>query len=51
VKSFINNRFRDPKNAKEYTVFKRYIKLVYQELDRYVDLLRKRLEQKKKISP
>jgi hypothetical protein len=51
VKSFVHDRFRDPKNAKEYTVFKRYIKLVYQELDRYVDLLRKRLEQKKKSSP
>jgi hypothetical protein len=50
VNSFIHNRFRDPKNAKEYAVFKRYIKLVYQELDRYIDLLRKRLEQKKKSS-
>ena len=51
VKSFIHDRFRDPKNAKEYAVFKRYVKLVYQELDRYIDLLRKRLEQKKKSSP
>jgi hypothetical protein len=46
VSEFIQHRFRDPKNIREYAVFKRYVKLVYQELNRYIDTLRENLRKK-----
>jgi hypothetical protein len=41
VKKYIHNRYSDPKNQKEYAVFKRYAKLVYQEVQRYIEKIRK----------
>lgn len=41
VRKYIHNRYSDPKNQKEYAVFKRYAKLVYQEVQRYIERIRK----------
>jgi hypothetical protein len=41
VRKYIHNRYSDPKNQKEYAVFKRYAKLVYQEVQRYIEKIRK----------
>ncbi len=36
--------FNDPTNYKRYKVFKRFMKKVYQEFDRYIDRVRKKLK-------
>jgi hypothetical protein len=41
----LRGRFRDPTNPKEYAVFKRYVKLIYLELARYIDDIRNNLAQ------
>jgi hypothetical protein len=41
IKEVIGNRFGDPRNQKEYAVFKRYAKIVYQEVQKYLDEKRK----------
>lgn len=41
VRKYIKDRYSDPKTPKEHQVFKRYAKLVYQEIQRYVDRIRK----------
>jgi len=41
VRQWIKDRYSDPKTPKEYQVFKRYAKLVYQEVQQYVNNVRK----------
>lgn len=41
VKEYFRQRYSDPKNQKEYAVFKRYAKLVYQEVQRYIENISK----------
>lgn len=45
---YVNKQFNDPSNPMEYAVFKRFNKLMYQEVIRYVDELEKRLRRQKR---
>lgn len=42
--------YRNSDNKREYAVFKRYVKLVYQELQQYIARLRDRLSKTKKLN-
>lgn len=44
VDKVTGGRFKNPKNPKDAMIRKRYLKLVYQEVQRYLDQLRSRLE-------
>jgi hypothetical protein len=46
VKGKVGKYFRNPQNAREYAVFKRYVKLVYQEIYRYVAYRKNQLMKK-----
>jgi hypothetical protein len=48
LQHYVNKQFNDPSNPMEYAVFKRFNKLMYQEVIRYVDELEKRLLKKKR---
>ena len=41
VRKYIKDRYSDPKTPKEHQVFKRYAKLVYQEIQQYINNVRK----------
>ena len=45
---YVNKEFSDPSNPMEYAVFKRFNKLMYQEVIRYVDALEKRMRKQKR---
>lgn len=53
VKWYVEKRFHNPSNPKEYAVFKRFNKLMYQEIMRYIDDAERRLNDqiKKKNAP
>jgi len=44
ITNYIQDKFRNPEDKKEYEVFKRYVKLVYQELNRYIDTVKVNLK-------
>ncbi len=44
--TWIGKKYNDPKNPKEYAVFKKYAKLVYQEIQRYIDEKRRSFKPK-----
>jgi len=46
VDDYLQNRFKQPSTPKERAVYKRYLKLVYLELSRYVAALKERLKKK-----
>jgi hypothetical protein len=50
IRAFMDHQFNNPSNAKEYAVFKKFHKLMYQEIMRYVDMIeKKRIRQNRKV--
>lgn len=43
INQYAREQFKDPENPKEKQVFNRYVKLIYQEVDRYYDNLKNKL--------
>lgn len=43
VNQYAREQFKTPENPKETQVFNRYIKLIYQEVDRYYDMVKNKL--------
>lgn len=48
IDKFLNGRFKQPANSKEKAVYKRYMKLAYLEVDRFVDKVKEKLKEKAK---
>jgi len=46
ISNYLGGRFNDPGNPEEYKVFKRYVKQVYQEVQRYIDEKRRSFKPK-----
>ena len=51
IQWYINDQFSDPENPEEYKIFKRFHKLMYQEVIRAIDRAEKEFKKRKNITP